>query len=369
MATPKGNKLGKGRKKGGRKFSGALYNPNKMLSGKPLANFARATTRIELLPGIRERQGQLADSRKAQARDVQALSKMGERLRGESMGVAQKLEGYGAQNLALQQGVTSQAQARLSANAQASTDRLNQLQSSVLGEQMSALAAQKITPGGSAGDQAMARLASQQQASNEDAAQSWQGMSGAAGANAERQSINMASAQQNEAQNQQLAMARNIASRMADTRAAGAEERRGLRRELGTIRATKGATFLKNLMAARREQQQFGSERAQTLAALQQNKAQNAIDWYEAQTGRLDQQADARDGGSSGGSSDNDKLKLDKQEWRIAKTAAEQYRQGDKITDWQGFMDKVESQPGVSFNAVERKKFLKRYRKWLAKQG
>jgi hypothetical protein len=351
-----------------------LLDPTSMLSGRALGRLANATTRIELLPAIRAKRGQITASNKAQARDVQALTGMGDRLRGELGTISDKLGAYGRENLAAQQGITANTQARLTANADAATDRLNQLQSGILGKQISALAAQKIQPGASAGDEAMAGQANLQQTQNAGAIDTWQGLATNAAAAAERGVVGLNAANQTEAANQQSAVARNIASRIADTQAAGAEERRGLRTELGTIKATRGATKLKNLMALRREQQTFGNERAQTLAALQQNKAKNAIDWYEAQTGRLGQQADAMDDRAdnaredAGGGGGRDKLSLDKEEWKVGKAAAEQYRSGDKIVRWNRFMDELESQPGVSFTAVERKKFLKKYRKWLSKQ-
>jgi hypothetical protein len=366
VANPKGNKSGKGKKGRRNKFGSPLYNPTELVSGRPLAKLARAITRIETQPAIRAKRFQMGQSGRAQARDVQALEKMGTRLRGEVTGVANKLGQYGEQNLAAQQQANALAQQRLAANSQASTDRLNQLQSGVLGQQISALASQKTAGGSSAAS--LARLAAQQQGTAEASNQSWGNMAAAAAANSERQAINFGAAQQNEAANQQVGIARSIATRVGDTRAAGAEERRALRNELGTLKSTKGATLIKNLMALRREQQQYGNERAQTLATLQQNRAENALDWAGLNLDREKEANDQNDGGgSSGGSSGGrpDSLSISPEEWKNWKTAADDYRDGGGVQNWNAFMKGLEEQPGVSFTPIERKKFKRKYRKYV----
>lgn len=361
-----GNKKGKGRKKRG----GALYDPTRLLSGKPLARIARATTRIETLPAIRAKRFQMGQSRRDQAREEKGLSNLGQRLQTQSVGVANRLGQYSQENLANQQKANELAQQRLAANAQASTDRLNQLQSGVLGQQISSLTAQNVG-GGGATDAAIARLAAQQQGSAAASNQSWGNMAAAAAANSERQAINFGAAQQNEAANQQIAMARAIATRIGDAKAAGSEERRALRNELGTLKATKGATYLKNLMAFRREQQQYGNERAQTLATIQQNQQQNALDWAQLGLERQKEANDQANGGSSGGSSGGrpDSLSISPEEWKNWKTAADDYLDGGRVKNWNNFISGLESQPGVSFSAVERKKFKRKYRQLVRKRN
>jgi hypothetical protein len=370
VAPKPGKGKGKGKGRGRRKGLSSLYDPATSLSGRPLKAAAKAATKLELQSGINAQKAALAASRRGQAYDVRALGNMGQRLDERMGGLVSNVATYGKEANTRAAGLSADLQANLAASNQQATDRLNTLQGSVLGDQVSNLTSQDIAPG--ANTKALAGMMAQQQAGANQQQSSWNNLGAVLGSMNQASTAGMSDAAYYGARNERENVARNINTRIADRRQMGAEERAKTRSELATIRGLRGATTLKNLMELRREQQDYGSRKAEIAATLRNQKAENAIDWYNAITKRRDQQADAKNGGSGGGSGgDGNDNRMNGQEWRqwrsALKTEIERYP-GEPITNWNTVLDNIGSAEGVSWTPRERRQFKRRAKKWYSKK-
>ena len=355
MALGKGRKGRKGRKKS------PLFYPNQPLAGRSFRQTARALTNIETLPGINAQRNLIQQTNRQERRDLAALGAMGTRLDQQMGDMTGRLRRYGQQAVTAQQANAANLSSRLTANAQASTDRLNQLQGSVLGEQISTLAAQQVQPGTSGSQGRIAQFAQLQQAANAANQQATGNLGAMIGAAGVTNAASTANASLGEAENARMGIARSIASRDADTRAAAGDARREAQSQLATMRSLRGSTMLKNLLDLRREQQQFQLGRAELAQAGAQARRELDIKQQEADTNRLE----AQDGGGGGGGegSNRDELRLGPAEYKQYSAAAKEMLGGKTIGNYNQFLDRLAKQEGVNWSAVERRKFRKRFRK------
>jgi hypothetical protein len=375
VAPKPGKGKGKGKGRGRRKGLSSLYDPATSLSGRPLKAAAKAATKLELQSGINAQKAALAASRRGQAYDVRALGNMGQRLDGRMGGLVSNVATYGKEANTRAAGLSADLQANLAASNQQATDRLNTLQGSVLGDQVSNLTSQDIAPG--ANTKALAGMMAQQQAGANQQQSSWNNLGAVLGSMNQASTAGMSDAAYYGARNERENVARNINTRIADRQQMGAEERAKTRSELATIRGLRGATTLKNLMELRREQQDYGARRAEIAATLKNQKADNAIDWYNAITNRREQNANARDDAADnrndarengGGGNDN---RMNGQEWNQWKSALKteiERKPGERITNWNQVLDNIGAVEGVSWTPRERRQFKRRAKKWYSKK-
>lgn len=337
---------------------GLLYQPNQMLSGIPFGKVAAALTKVETQPAINAQKNLIGSINRQSRRDLAALGAMGDRLDSQAGGMAERLADYGADSVKSAQANQEAIRARLEARSQQSQDQLNQLQGSVLGGQISTLASQMSAPSESQGR--LAQIAQMQQSANAANTNAFQDLGatiGAAGvSNAESQRL----AALTGAENQRLAIARNIASRQNESRATAGEARREAQSELATLRGLRGATKLKNLLDLRREQQQFQLGRAELAQAGAQARAELGIEKSKL---ALEREKLEQEGDGGGDGSNRDDMRLGPGEYRQFAAAGKEYLGGGKISNYGDFLDELGQQEGVNWTAVERRKFRKRFKK------
>lgn len=352
-------KPGKKGKKG-KKGKGLLYQPNAPLAGKPFKRVAKALTNIETRPAINAQRELIKSINRGFRRDEAALGAMRGRLDSDIKGATQRLAGYGQESVDRQAANRDALRSRLEQNAKDSQNSLNQLQESVLGDQISTLASQQVAAGSSGSQGRLAQMAQMQQSANAANSQATRNLGDVVG----EANIDTADAQRLAAlagaDRQGRDILRNIDSRTIDARAEAAEARRTAQSELATLKSLKGSTFLKNLLDLRREQQQFQLGRAELAQAGQQARAELGIDRYKARTDRMDA---LNDGGGSGGSGGGGERRLSGAEYQQAEAAAMELAGNGKIGNYGQFLKELQKVEGVNLTPVERKKFRKRFKK------
>lgn len=356
MAKP-GNNKNKGKKKNG----GLLFQPNEALAGKPFKKLAQALTRIETRPAINAQRELIKSINRGIRRDEAALGAMRGRLDSDMRGATERLAGYGQTSVDQQAANRDALRSRLEQNAKDSQNSLNQLQESVLGDQISTLASQQVAAGSSGSQGRLAQMAQMQQSANAANSQATRNLGDVVG----EANIDTADAQRLAAlagaDRQGRDILRNIDSRTIDARAEAAEARRTAQSELATLKSLKGSTYLKNLLDMRREQQQFQLGRAELAQAGRQARAELGIKNRELDIKQQLADQDGRDSG--GGSGSGGDLRLSGAEYRQAEAAALEQLGSGKIGNYGEFLDKLQSIEGFNLTPVERKKFRRRFKK------
>lgn len=342
----------------------AVYDPTAPLSGKILKRVSNALTKLELQPGINAQKAAIEASRRGQEYDTSALDRMGGRLDTQMSGLASRMGDYRNEAVSRAEAARDRMNEGLASTARESTDRLNTLQGQVLGNQISTLSAAGIQPGQSATDQAMGQIAQGQQDALSRQRESWQGLASVMGEQGVTTAGAMGDAAQYGVESDRGAIQRNIASRVADRRQMGAEERSKARSELATLRGLRGSTRLKNLLELRREQQDYGARMSEIEAQRQQWNKENKLNWFKARDAAND---DNGGGGGDGRGPNDTPRKMTGGEWQDWKSVGREIVEsnpGKKITNWSAFLDAVASTEGVSWGPRERAQYKRRFQKW-----
>jgi hypothetical protein len=352
-----------------------MSDPNKILRGKNLRRAANSAERLISVPQIRNKKNEIGQIKRGTERDIGRLDAMGKRLEGNFQGLRGNMENYGREAYARSQESGNALRQNLARNAQQATDQTNQLQSSVLGGQISALQNQNIDPSSSGSANIMGQFAQAQQDASAQNASSWQQLGEAMSQASLDNTAAGTTASLNTLNNQAIDAQRNIVNRVSDRQYLGAESLTKARSELGTLRGLRGAERMNQLMKLRgterdqmNESQRLATERyiANTQASAKQREL--AIKGFDAETKRMGVNTRAG-GGSGGGSGDGDSTNLSRQDFRGYLSIAEDQRKGGKITDWGSFLKELNKTKGVNMSATQRRQFKRRYRKWLAKKG
>ena len=363
LVTRRGNKL--------------LSDPTLPLRGKNLSRAARQAERLTSLPGIRAKRNEIRLINRQTKRDVNKLNKMGERLGNEMKGLSENARAVGLEAYGQAERSGAQLSERLASNAQQSADRTNQLQSSVLGNQISALQGANVNPAasGSAGIMAQfaqagqnATTANAQAAQNLGAMMAAANMANVAAGNASTQAGLTRSAQD---------IQRNIMTRAADRMAAGSDARMTARSELATLKGLRGAEYVNQLMKLRGTERDFGNERERLAnerfaarAAARKDRADAANDAYKNETDRMEmRKGDGGSGGNDNEGSKRDKRRLGPNEYKSLARTANAISSGRPIVNWNRFLKNVEDESGLDLSATERRKFKRRYRKRRGNKG
>ena len=358
LVTRRGNKL--------------LSDPTRQLEGRNLARAARQAERLTSLPGIRAKRNEIRLINRQTKRDVNKLNKMGERLSNEMKGLSENARSVGLEAYGQAEKSGAQLSERLATNAQQSVDRTNQLQSSVLGSQISALQSANVNPAASGSAGIMAQFAQAGQNATSANAQAAQNLGATmAAANLANVAAGNASTQAGLTRSAQD-IQRNIMTRAADRMAAGSDARMTARSELATLKGLRGAEYVNQMMKLRGTERDFGNEKERLAnerfaarAAARKDRAdaanearKNEIDAMEARSNRI-----------GGGNTSKDERRLSRGEYRQFAAAANSVRGGDRIKDWNAFLNEVGQQEGVNWSPIERRKFKRRYRKRRGKKG
>jgi hypothetical protein len=342
-----------------------LSNPNQVAKGRTARYAARSLANLTTRPAIDEQRRLIQSLMQDTNRDTGKLNQMGSRLDGQMKYLSGKQAEYGREAYGQSVASGDALQNRLRQNSDKALNRTNELQSSVLGQKISALQGANIDPSSSGSAQIMGQFA---QANNQAAAnnaQSWEntGATMAAAANSATQAGNTAA--QNSLNNKAIDIQRNITTRVADRMYQGSQAKQDAQSKLATLKGLKGAEYVNQLMKIRGGEREFINSRqanaleklAITTQAVSDDK-DRALKKYE-----IDQ--DAASGGSGGGNGgDKDDVRLGKQEWRNFRDAADQHLGNGKVGNWKNFFDAVGKIEGVNWTATERRKFAKRYKKY-----
>lgn len=229
---------------------------NGVLTGKQMREAARALTALEVRPvvhGYRQLANQLGQQKEAEAKGLGAL---GERLQGGVTDVYRNIAQSEAQNLARQQALGTQLNQRSGEIATQGQQDLTKMQEGQLGAQTDALALRGAPGGGSAQAELASAVAAQQarQSADSQAAEQFAASQGA-GATQLAGMLGGAAQLQGGAANSEIA--RQITNRVASS---NQEKDQAIATALGKLadaKATKGSTFVKNLLSLREGEQKF----------------------------------------------------------------------------------------------------------------
>jgi hypothetical protein len=372
--------------KSNKKTWNTLSDPTATLSGKPLMRSARALEKLTSRPGIDAKRTEIKLNRAATDRDVTKLGNMGGRLKTQLDGLSTTMDQYGKEAYTRAQDSNAEMNQRLTASADEAKNRLNSLQGSVLGEQISNLTGQGVSASGSGSGQVMGQFAQMQQQSQANRTQATADlaakmaqanlMTTEAGTTAAKNTLN----------NQAISVQRNIATRSADRMFEGSQNEARAQAELATLKGLRGAELVNQIMKLRGTEREFISEKERnaTERFIANTQARNnarelAIKQYGEETDRYSALNDDSSGGGSGGSGgggggDDNDARLNRSEFKQGLAAAEEYRKSGKmsngkVTDWREFLNEVESAEGLSWTPRERAQFKRRYKKYLTRKG
>jgi hypothetical protein len=354
-----------------------LSNPNAVASGRTARYAARSLERLTNKPGIDAQKNLIKSLGQMTNRDVGKLEAMGGRL-GEQMNyLTGRMDQYGQEAYDRSVATGDQLTSRLRENSENAMNRTNQLQSSVLGQQISSLQGANVSPGSSGQAGIMGQFAQAQNQAAANNAASWQNLGAAmAGANTAATEAGTTAAR-NSLDNKSLDIQRNITTRVSDRMFQGSQAEQEARAKLATLQSLRGAEYVNQLMKLRGTERDFiNSRQANALERLaietqaRGDRAGRAIDQYEAETDRIEAMADGGSGGSGGSGGEDNDARLSPKERRSFHAAAETRRQalpGGKIGNWGAFFDEVAKQEGVSWSPQERRQFAKKYKRWYRK--
>lgn len=263
-----------------KKGLGPLYNPSAMLGGRKLKGAAKKLTKLEIGPQARSYE-RLAQQLAQQGQQVgTGLQALGDRTSGVVQNTYKNLATSVAENLARQKAIGETLQSRLAGVGSQAGQELGTQQGAALGSYIQGLGL-KGAPGGGAAQQALAERAQAEQARQQQAAAA-ANQYGAMSAGAyNAYAAGQGAAQQQRGGESVAAIQRDIANRIAQGNLTTSQNVQEALGKATDIRALKGPTMLKNLLALREGERTFGlNQQAANLnaAKFQASLAQNAVE-------------------------------------------------------------------------------------------
>lgn len=347
-----------------------LSDPNKALTGRDLLGTARSQEKLISQAGI-DAQRQLIKQLAEQTQyDTGKLESMGGRLANQMRYLGNRMDEYGREAYTNAQNLKTETETALERQSTEAMDRTNQLQSSVLGQQISALQGQNVAPDSSGTSQIMGQFAQAQQQGAANSAASWQNLGTMLGAANVANTAAGTTASKNSLNNTAIDIQRNISSRVADRMFQGSQDKSEAQSKLATLKSLRGAELVNQMMKLRGTERDYmdskqknALEKMGIIASAREAAADRALKKYEIDT---EAASDSGSGGSGGsdGSGGGDDISLNRQEWRNYKDAADQHlaKIGGKVGNWNNFLDAVGEIEGVNWTATERRKFAKKYK-------
>lgn len=337
-----------------------LLNPSANLRGKHILRIARALTRIETQPQINAYRRLAGRYGRDMNRDLRGLHRLGERTRRQIGGAysSTDVQLAAAKRATRQRGVnTKQQVSQIGADA---GQRLNEVQTSTLGNQIDTLAGQGIPAGQSASQSALAQAMASQQQSSDRSRTAWDQFTANQASTDNTLAANMLSANKMARVNAKAEASRITMSRKAQTRADYGEARRDVLGKLADAKSLKGSTMLKNLLELREGERSFLNEKAAVAAQMAQANMDNQLDWAKlTETERHNRQTEK--GGSGGGSGKDGAAG-----WSDFLAAANLVRGKGKVRPNSDFWEAVFKDDSLDdTGARQRLKWRNRYQKWL----
>jgi len=226
------------------------------LTGKQLTGAARALTALEVRPqlhGYRQLANQLHSERETEARGLAAL---GGQLAGNVTDVYKNIAASEADGLARQQALAGQLNQTSAGIAQQGNQSLEAMQKGQLGGLTAALQI-RGAPGGGSAQQELANAVAAQQSAQSANSQANQQFAASQGASYGNLAATLAGTAQLQGGAAVGGIGRDIIGR---TRESNQKYDEGIQTALGKradVKATKGATFVKNLLGLREGEQKF----------------------------------------------------------------------------------------------------------------
>jgi hypothetical protein len=226
------------------------------LNGKDLRQAARALTMLEVRPQVKGYAllaKQLHNERETEAKGLGAL---GSHLQGNVKDVYHNIAASEAQNLANQQALASGLNVQSAQIAQQGQQNLTDMQKGQLGDLTAGLAI-RGAPGGGSAQQELANAVAQQQAGQSANSQAAQQFAAQQGAGYGQLAAAMAGSAQMQGGASVGAIGRDVTNRIAESNMKYGQSIQDARQKLAEAKASKGATFVKNLLGLREGEQKF----------------------------------------------------------------------------------------------------------------
>ncbi len=245
----------------------------KVLTGKDLRRGARALTMLEVRPqvhGYSLLAKQLHNERETEA---QGLGNLGTRVQGNVSDVYKNIAQSEADSLARQQAFAGQLNATSQGIAQQGAQGLADVQGNQVADVTAGLQ-MRGAPGGGGAQQELADAVASQQASQNANSQAARQFAAQQGAGYGQLQAGLAGATQMQGGAAVGGIGQAIIGRVADSNTKYDQSIQTARQKLADVKATKGATFAKNLLGLRESEQKFllgkqavqGDKEAQKLA-------------------------------------------------------------------------------------------------------
>jgi hypothetical protein len=306
---------------------GSLLDPKKTASGKQLRRLAKALSKLETRPQAKA-YGRLAKELKGQqAADTLGLRRLGAQTQ-RSIGQAANAFDVGAQGATGRQAAIGQMlQENLAQAGTRAGEEQRQVQTGALGGLQEGMAL-RGAPGGGQAQQALADMVSQQAARRAAESQATQGYAASQGAAWSGLQEGMRTTGAMSAQAARQGAARDIASRIAETRLQAGQDIREALGKKADVKALRGATMLEKLVGLRESERDYSLGRAATnldrraqAETARHNRASEATAAKNAQTAA--QNAKDEDEAAKGGRTPEEKQDR-RQEVRQIKTLLDQ---------------------------------------------
>jgi hypothetical protein len=341
-----------------------LLDPGSVVSGKQMWKAANAATRIELRPSLKAYGRQYKRLKRDQRRDDEGLKRLGNETAGNIRGIYNFAGGQMANSTAAAQQSGAELQQGLADAGTAEAQRMNALQSGVLGDQIQTLAAQGIAPGGSASQDALSQSLANRQVDQSNMSGNWDKLGATLAQGSENTARNMQASTAAQGATSEAAIRTALASRRADTRTQYGEAKREATGKMADVKALFGPTRLNNIMKLRDSERGFVNERAAILAEARAASADRKLSWAELEEEIRSNKAGEKPGGDKGDyeGSKKDLNTLGKNERSTALTA---------LTNMIGKKSTIDN-PRAFFNDNDfglEPKELAQFKKWLNKKN
>lgn len=279
----------------------------KVLTGKQLAQGARALTALELRPQLHGYK-QLANQLTQERNETNAgLGKLGTELQGNVGSVYNNIGASSAQSTGAQTAIASMLNQQAGQIAQQGSDNLTKMQTGALGDYTQALA-MRGAPGGGSAQQQLTEAAAQQQAAQSANSQASQQFAAAQGASGAQLQAALGSAAQLQGGAAVGGIGRDVLGRVGESNQKYGESIQTALGKLADVKATKGATMTKNLLGLREGEQKFllgkqavqgekaklGLEGQELQVEKEQNTVENQINQEKASASLTSAAASAR---------------------------------------------------------------------------
>lgn len=280
------------------------FEPGKPLTGKDMAQAARALTVLETRPVIHGYKGIIREEEKAKAAEAAGLGRLGERTSGNVSSTYKNIAASEAETLARQSALGKQLTTGAANIAHTGNQELAGMQTGALGDYENQLQMRGAPQGGGA-QEALAQAVASQQATENTDNQAAQQFAASQAANNGSLAAAMAASAQMQGGAAVGGINRDIINRTGEANQKADQSISGAREKLGEAKAAYGPAFTKNLLGLRGNEQKFilgkaavagekaklGLEGEKLTAEQEQNAIQNKLNQQKANASSTSAQA------------------------------------------------------------------------------